>query len=311
MASLAPADPKPQFTVRWATKEDSREEMIKVILVAFEYLSKTYGNTFEDLSDRSVTEPLVNELKDCTVVALTQDGIIVGVNFLTVLDLEHRGVGPVAVHPDYHGFGIGRKIMELVIEKGAKEGAKSLRLLQDCCNPVSFALYASLGFETKEIVACIKGNPTFNNPIASENLSVRKMVQADIIECSPIMTKICGFARPEELQNILHSSDKEATTTPLVCEEKGKGIVGFTAGLFMDGFTLVPSQDHLQVLLQYVAPECEPNEEIIILVPYIREAKLVKWLLKCGFKVAKLINLMVLGEYRQIADGIYLPSISY
>ena len=75
------------------------------------------------------------------------DGRIVGSNFLDERD-PIRGVGPITVDPEGQNAGVGRKLMEAVLERG--EGAPGVRLLQDAFHMRSLSLYASLGFDVKE-----------------------------------------------------------------------------------------------------------------------------------------------------------------
>ena len=55
-----------------------------------------------------------------------------------------RGVGPITVVPEAQKSGIGRRLMEAVITRGAE--ARGIRLFQDSFNLQSLSLYASLGF---------------------------------------------------------------------------------------------------------------------------------------------------------------------
>src|ERR671910_772977 len=82
------------------------------------------------------------------------DGRIVGSNFLDERS-PIRGVGPITVAPDGQNSGVGRKLMEAVIERGA--GAPGIRLLQDGFHMRSLALYQSLGFDVKESVVLMRG----------------------------------------------------------------------------------------------------------------------------------------------------------
>ena len=56
------------------------------------------------------------------------DGRIVGSNFLDERS-PIRGVGPITVAPEGQNSGVGRKLMQAVLERG--EGAPGIRLLQD------------------------------------------------------------------------------------------------------------------------------------------------------------------------------------
>src|SRR5688500_6659188 len=78
------------------------------------------------------------------------DGRIVGSNFLDERD-PIRGVGPITVDPSGQNVGVGRRLMEAVVERGRE--APGVRLLQDSFHLRSLSLYASLGFEVKEPVA--------------------------------------------------------------------------------------------------------------------------------------------------------------
>ncbi len=57
---------------------------------------------------------------------------------------KHAGVGPVAVDPVYQGRGVGRQLMNALLERAA--GLESVRLFQESFNPASRALYDSFGF---------------------------------------------------------------------------------------------------------------------------------------------------------------------
>lgn len=75
---------------------------------------------------RSLTE-------DHTVfgVAAEQNGRLIGSNFLTMGD-RICGVGPVTVLPTAQGSGIGRQLMEAILERG--KAAEGIRLVQDSAN---------------------------------------------------------------------------------------------------------------------------------------------------------------------------------
>ena len=80
------------------------------------------------------------------------DGEIVGSNFLDERG-PIRGVGPITVSPEGQNSGVGRRLMEAVIERGKE--APGIRLLQDAFHMRSLALYESLGFDVKEPVAVV------------------------------------------------------------------------------------------------------------------------------------------------------------
>lgn len=87
-------------------------------------------------------------------VVAERDGRIVGSNFL-----DERspvvGVGPVTVDPVGQNGGVGRRLMQDVMRRSAERNAPGIRLLQSGYHSRSFALYAGLGFEFRETVACL------------------------------------------------------------------------------------------------------------------------------------------------------------
>lgn len=80
-------------------------------------------------------------------IVAASGGGVVGSNFLTEGD-PIRGVEPITVDPEHQGGGVGRRLMQAVIERGAS--GRGVRLVQGAFNTVSLSLYASLGFEARE-----------------------------------------------------------------------------------------------------------------------------------------------------------------
>ena len=92
-------------------------------------------------------------------VAAMMDGQPAGSNFLLVSD-EVGGLGPISVEVSLQGHGIGRALMQNVIDHAKETGVERVRLLQDSFNMTSLSLYASLGFDTKHPVALMQPAPT-------------------------------------------------------------------------------------------------------------------------------------------------------
>jgi len=94
------------------------------------------------------------------VVAL-RDGQPVGSNFLSLMDLV-AGVGPITIDSSCQGEGVGRALMQDVIDYARRNNIEPVRLLQDSFNVASLSLYASLGFdvsieETAKVLAVSPG----------------------------------------------------------------------------------------------------------------------------------------------------------
>ena len=68
-------------------------------------------------------------------------------NQLTPARCEHVGILSVGVHPDYQRRGIGRAIIERLVEHARSCGLERLELYTMADNARAIALYQSLGFE--------------------------------------------------------------------------------------------------------------------------------------------------------------------
>ena len=91
-------------------------------------------------------------------VVVTDDEMIVGA--AGVRNIVGTGeITNVMLLPEYRGHGTGRKMMQEIIERGKKLGAKDLTLEVRASNTVAQRLYESLGF------ICEGTRPGFyNNP---------------------------------------------------------------------------------------------------------------------------------------------------
>lgn len=79
----------------------------------------------------------------------TENGKIIGSGFIHLRG-ETASIGPVSVSPEHQSRGVGRIIMEALMEIGSK--ASSIRLIQDSFNTLSFSLYTKLGFQVHDVV---------------------------------------------------------------------------------------------------------------------------------------------------------------
>ena len=127
-------------------------------------------------------------------VAAEKDGRFVGSNFLWEQN-EIAGVGPITVDPNEQTGGVGRFLMQDVIERG--RDARGIRLVQDAFNSASMSLYASLGFDVVEPLVLIEGAVSGDAPSAVE---VRPIAEEDYAACDELCRRVHGFSRVEELR---------------------------------------------------------------------------------------------------------------
>jgi predicted N-acetyltransferase YhbS len=145
-------------------------------------------------------------------VVAERDGRIVGSNFLDERG-PIRGVGPISVDPEAQGQGVGRRLMQAVLERG--EGARGVRLQQDSFNVQSLSLYASLGFDVKEPTVVLSGRPRSGPGSAIE---VRSLEESDLEPCESLCRSVHGFERTNELRDALEAP----VFSPLVAVRDGR-----------------------------------------------------------------------------------------
>ena len=222
-------------------------------------------------------------------------GRVMGSNFLHEDD-PIAGVGPISVDPDHQGGGVGRKLMEAVIERG--KGAPGTRLLQDSFNMLSLSLYASLGFEEREPVVVMSGRPT-SGPVGG--MEVRPVQEGDLAECEALCKSVHGFERTNELRGAMHAF------APYVALRDGHVSAYATTLTFWPmAHGVAESDEDMQALLRGVAAAVE--DPLAILVPL--RSGLFHWCLTEGLRSLKPMNLMTLGSYQE-PSGAWFPSVLY
>ena len=90
-----------------------------------------------------------------TVVAEV-DGHIVGSNCLDERSAI-AGVGPITVDPSEQNQGVGRVLMDAVLDRAREADFAGVRLVQSAFHGRSLSLYSKLGFEVREPLAVMRG----------------------------------------------------------------------------------------------------------------------------------------------------------
>ena len=128
-------------------------------------------------------------------VVAESGGRIVGSNVprRAVRDL---GVGPISIDPGAQNLGVGRKLMQAVMDRANERGAAGVRLVQAAFHNRSFSLYASLGFDIREPLACMQGR---TRERSIPGCAVRPATPADAGACNALSQRLHGFGRGAEL----------------------------------------------------------------------------------------------------------------
>ena len=223
------------------------------------------------------------------------DGRIVGSNFLHEGD-PIGGVGPISVDPDQQDGGVGRRLMEAVIERGTSR--RGTRLLQDGFNMRSLSLYASLGFQVREPTVVMHGKPA-SGPVAG--IEVRPPREGDVQACEALCRQVHGFERANELRVAMQAF------SPFVALRDG-GVVAYATALtfWPMAHGVADTDEDMQALVLGAAAAL--GEPVAMLVPM--RSRLFAWCLGEGLRSVKPMNLMTLGFYQE-PRGAWFPSVLY
>ena len=227
-------------------------------------------------------------------VVAEADGAVVGSNFLDER-AAIAGVGPITVDPTVQNGMVGRQLMVAVMDRAADRGVAGVRLVQTAYHTRSLALYAKLGFEVRETLACLQGPPV---GAAIEGYAVRPATTADLESCDGLCRRVHGHDRSPQV------ADAIALGTALVVEHGGR-LTGYSTGLAFWSHSVGETNEELEALIGAAGAFGGAG----ILVP-MRNGSLFRFCLEHGLRVVQVMTLMTTGLYHK-PRGAYLPSIMY
>jgi predicted N-acetyltransferase YhbS len=221
------------------------------------------------------------------------NGRIVGSNFLDER-CAIAGVGPITVDPAVQDGGIGRRLMNAVLERAAEQKFAGVRLVQAAYHARSLALYASLGFQARKTLACMQGAPL---EISMPGRRVRLAGPSDFESCNRICRSVHGHDRAGDVEDAIRAG------TAVVVEFAGR-ITGYATSIAFFGHAVGESPDDIKALIGTAPVIGGPG----VLVP--ADGPLLPWCLEHGLRVTQLLTLMTIGLYTEPA-GAYLPSVIF
>jgi GNAT superfamily N-acetyltransferase len=221
------------------------------------------------------------------------DGRVAGSNFLDERSAI-AGVGPITIDPGVQDRGVGRLLMRDVLDRAAGRGVAGVRLLQSTYHTRSLSLYTKLGFEVRELCACMQGPPV---GVTVPGYAVRPAREPDLESCNRICRLVHGHDRDGEVRDGIREG------TAVVVEHDGR-VTGYASTMAFFGHAAGETAEDLKALIG-AAPEFGGPG---ILVP--TRSPLFRWCLERGLRVVQPLTLMSMGLYNEPA-GAYLPSILY
>ena len=227
-------------------------------------------------------------------VVAESEGRIVGSNCLDERSLI-AGIGPITVDPVAQNLGVGRKLMQVVMDRARERHPAGMRLVQAAYHNRSLSLYTTLGFDVREPLSCVQGRPLDRNV---PGCVVRPAQPGDLEACNALSRRVHGFDRGAEM------ADGIQQKTACVVERAGR-ITGYATVLALFGHATAESNLDMQALIASAESFGGPG----ILVPS-RNSALLRWCLANGLRVIQPMTLMSIGLYNEPA-GAWLPSVLF
>jgi predicted N-acetyltransferase YhbS len=263
---------------------------------AFQKINSDHGFP-PDLPDKELGVNLLSRMFASSTsycIVAESGGRIVGSNCMDERSAVY-GIGPITIDPSEQNHGIGRALMNAVLDRARARRAPGVRLVQSAFHNRTMALYTTLGFDVREPLSVLQG-PAIAKTI--DGCSVREATNADLAACSEICKYVHGFDRSVELAHAIHL--RNAT----VVERDGK-ITGYSTGIAFFGYSVAETNRDLQALIAAAPSFGGPG----MLAPS-RNSELFRWCLEHGLRIVTPMTLMTMGMYSE-PKGAYLPSVLF
>ena len=283
------------ITLRTAGPDDA-PECGRVLYQAFKSLADAH-NFPPDMPSVEVasvvTGMLIAHPRFYGVVA-EADGRILGSNFM-----DERasvfGIGPISVDPATQNSGVGRRLMQHVLDRAAASNAPSVRLLQAAYHNRSLCLYTSLGFQTRDPMSVMQGPPL---GVSLPGYQVRPAQLADLDACNALCRDVHGFDRGGELRDAIGQG------TATVVEHLGC-ITGYATMLAFFGHSVARSNQDLMALIGAAGEFVGPG----FILP-TRNFEVLSWCLAHKLRLVMQMTLMTIGLYSE-PQGAWMPSVLF
>ncbi len=292
---IASDKPLDEVTIRQARAEDATA-CGQICYDAFNTVNKSHGFPPDVPAPEAGTSLLSMMFSHPGFYCVIAEagGRIVGSNCLDERSTI-AGVGPITIDPQAQNRGIGRKLMQAVLDRARERNAAGVRLVQAAFHNRSLSLYASLGFDIREPLSCMQGR-TLQRSVPG--CAVRAAQNTDLDACNALSRQVHGFDRGRELAEAVQHA------TALVVERAGR-ITGYASALAFFGHATAETNIDLQALIASADSFAGPG----ILVPS-RNNVLFRWCLANGLRVVEPMTLMTRGLYNEAA-GAWLSSILF
>lgn len=283
------------LTLRPGTPEDAQVCGI-VLYEAFRSIADqhNYPHDFPTIERATAVMEMLLEHPGYYSVLAERDGRIVGGNFMDERSTV-AGIGPIFVDPSEMNATIGRQLMAAVLERVQERNFPGVRLVQMAWHFRSLALYTKLGFQTRETLSALNGEPL---SLQVPGYKVRPATAEDMPECNSLYMRVHGHERAGDLVDAVRQQSAR------VVERHGR-ITGYATGIGFFHHAVAETNDDLKAMIG----AAETILGFGVLVPS-RNTDLFRWCLDRGLRINQQCTLMSIGLYNE-PQGAYLPSVIY
>lgn len=276
-------------------RPEHADDIARIMFEAFAALHDRHATPrdFDDQETARMVTGLLTSSSDFRGYVALQDGRVIGSNFLSAAD-QVAGVGPITVDPSAQARGVGRALMQAVLDDARERGVAHVRLNQEAINTASLSLYSSLGFAWRDSVAVMLAS---NRP--AQDPPVRAMTTADLPAVHALSTAIYGHSRRNEV-----AANLERGFPAFALERAGKLAAYLLPGFFGHGFA--GEVDDMAALISHAGRHAPPAFHRV-LVP-LSNVALFNALLRRGSRTVKVLSYMAVGPWAP-PRGTWLPSI--
>jgi GNAT superfamily N-acetyltransferase len=295
MTTAGATRPKPEIQLVPA-KPQHVPELGRICYEAFKDIAESHDFP-PDFPNAKFAEGVIGMLvgrEDSYSVAALINDRPVGSNFLSLSDAT-SGVGPITVDRSVQGKGIGRALMQDVIDYARRNKIQNVRLLQDAFNMGSLSLYTSLGFGVKDAAALMQSAP------GKPDGTVRSVVEADLAAIEELSRRIYKTSRRNEAAAAVLGG-----FSPLLRERHGRVVGYYIPGVFGHGVAET-EEDALAMIGE--SARLLPPQAARFFCP-LSEADFYRNALKAGCRAIKVMNVMALGPY-EAPEKVWMPSVLY
>jgi GNAT superfamily N-acetyltransferase len=312
---MSPDSPStPGFRLR-ALGDDDRAAYGELVHAAFNawYWRHGWGRDYFPCTpaDAAIFYDIYNDLTPGRSIAAVAaaTGRLLGACFFHPRE-RHVSLGIMSVHPSYGGRGVGRALVNAIVDFTDQGGYAALRLVSSAMNMDSFSLYNRSGLVPVQayhdmVIGVPPGGHTARHPARDR---VRPATLADVSAMGALETEVSGIRRdldyPYAIANprdCLHAD---------VCESVEGGLEGWMVGVRHPALNMlgpcVARTEEAAAALILAGLERYRGKAVLLLVP-MDKRNLVQTLYGWGARNVETHLFQVRGEYQPFL-GVSLPS---